>query len=109
MIPTRLTITNSGVQNSRTPVTIPPLGLLVPAAQTIVATVSTTLGGISTASVDTLPGGTEIILNGGANIYGWDGAAWEDGVNGGPVSSTTPITGEVQIRNPASYDIGITW
>lgn len=43
-----------------------------------------------------------------AELYEWNGSQWEDGINGGPVSSTS-ITGTVRFVNPSSTDISFPW
>jgi len=43
-----------------------------------------------------------------AELYEWTGTQWEDGINGGPVSSTS-VTGTVVFKNPSSTDISFTW
>jgi len=109
MIPHTLSLDNSGVTLSRASTTVPPLGLLVPAAQTVAASVSTTLDGLASHSIDPLPPGVEVIIGGGSTIYGWDGSAWEDSILGGSVSGSTVISGDVLLHNLSTVDIGITW
>ena len=109
MIPHSLNLDNSGVTLSRTPATVPPLGLLIPASQTVAASVSSTLDGLVSHSIDPLPPGVEVILGGGSTLYGWDGGTWEDGILGGSVSGSTVISGDVLLRNLSATDIGITW
>jgi len=43
-----------------------------------------------------------------AEIYTWTGTEWEDGINGGPVTSTA-VTGVTRFVNPSSTDIDINW
>lgn len=107
MIPHQLTLNNSGLTIARTPATAPPLGLIVPAKQSILQQVDTTLDSVRNACVTEFPLGVAVHV--GGNIYAWDGSAWQDDVNSGPVTGATVIQGEAAIVNPAAYDIGITW
>lgn len=87
--------------------TIPPNGLIIPAQQSIIQRLNTTLEGIRTACVTDFPPGLAIHI--GGNIYAWDGAGWQDDVNGGTVAGSTILDAEAMLVNPAGYDIGITW
>ena len=67
---------------------------------------------LNAAASSTLPTGfaVERIDSGGsaAELYEWNGSQWEDGINGGPVTSTS-ITGAVRFVNPSSADISFSW
>jgi len=67
---------------------------------------------INTAASSALPTGfsVERLDSGGsaAEIYDWTGSQWEDGINGGPVTSTD-LTGTVVFQNPSNTDISFTW
>jgi hypothetical protein len=67
---------------------------------------------LNASASSSLPTGfaVERIDSGGsaAEIYEWTGSQWEDGINGGPVSSTS-ITGTVRFANPSSTDISFAW
>jgi len=67
---------------------------------------------ICTLPTPTLPNGFQVMLlgSGGSAVesYGYDNGSW---VNEGTFETvtSTALTGTVLFRNPASYDIGITW
>lgn len=66
---------------------------------------------LNTAASSTLPVGfsVESIFEGSAvEICEWTGSEWEDGINGGPVTSTS-ITGTVRFVNPSSVNISFDW
>ena len=62
--------------------------------------------------VSSLPTGFQIMLlgSGGSAVetYGHDNGTWVNEATFETVTSTA-LTGEVLFRNPASYDISITW
>lgn len=107
MIPYNLTIKSEGVTVTRGLETVPNLGAIIPAKQTVALSVEVTLAGLKQACITQLPLGFSVVA--GEAIYAWDGAMWQDDVNGGPVADTILLQGEYFVRNPASYDIGITW
>lgn len=69
----------------------------------------TTLNAIASSA---LPTGFSVarIGNDGsaAELYAWDGSAWQDDINCGPVTSTD-INGPVRFGNPSSTDISFAW
>jgi len=88
----------------RTSDTIPPLGLLVPAEQTVLINQDFTL-----ASLGTVPQGFEVARIPATEAYLFNASVWEDGINNGPANATATLSGEFMLRNPTSQDIGITW
>lgn len=93
---------------------MPPAGHFCPSKQDSVY-VSTALDvqTLSAKAQQALPSGFEVLeigSGGGAvNIYTWVGSSWEDGINGGPVTTPTSITGTVYFRNPANHDVEFVW
>lgn len=99
-------LTSSGSQISRSAQQMPPLGALFTALQDSVLTASTTLTDIAAKADGDLPPGFQVFH--GSDIYGWTGTGWEDGNTSEPVGDAS-ISASFTVRNPASYDIGITW
>ena len=89
---------------TRNPSTIPPLGLLVPAEQTVLINQDFTL-----ASLGTVPEGFEVARVPATEAYLYTNSGWENGINGGPADATATLSGEFMLRNPYGQDIGITW
>lgn len=91
--------------------TLPPLGMLVPAGQTIRVTLTSpiTLGSWFTSS-DPLPGGFEVRTS--TETYGIDHGfepgAWVD-YTFFQRAEAVVLSGQVYLTNPANYDVGITW
>lgn len=96
---------------SRLPANMPPLGLLLPAGQTVChnLTSATTLGTLFTSD-DLLPTGFEV--TDGEVTYGIDNAieqgAWVDYATFERAESAT-LSGAIRLTNPSTDDIGITW
>lgn len=101
-----INITESGSQIQRPSSQKPPLGAIFPAFQDSTVAVDTTLLSIAENVDSALPSGFQVFV--GANIYGWTGSGWEDGNTASPVSDAV-ISGSATFRNPAAYDVGITW
>lgn len=90
---------------TQAPKSISPIRPLLHATSLDVAT-------LNAAASSSLPAGfaVERLDSGGsaAELYEWTGTQWEDGINGGPVTSTS-VTGVVRFGNPSSTDISFTW
>jgi len=93
---------------------MPPDGHFCPAKQDSVY-VSTALDiqTLLAKAQQALPSGFEVLeIDGGGgamSIYTWIGSGWEDGINGGPMTASTSITGTVHFRNSATYDVEFVW
>ncbi len=85
---------------------MPPLGALFPAKQDSTLTVETTLVELAAKADCDLPAGFQVLS--GSNIYGWTGSSWEDGNTSDPVTDAN-LSGSIIFRNPAAYDVGVTW
>lgn len=102
-----LTFSESKTKISRDDSQKPPLGALLPAGQdSSLKNVTSSLSALLGIVDEVLPPGFQIFN--GSVIYGWTGTSWEDADTGEPVTDAA-LSGEVTFRNPASYDIGITW
>ncbi len=92
---------------------IPPDGHFCPAKQdSVYEATAFDIQSLPSKTQQPLPSGFEALeINGGSvdNIYAWTGSEWEDGINGGVVTSPTSITGTVHFRNPSSHDVEIVW
>jgi hypothetical protein len=105
-----LTTSSSGAcQLAAAPEFTPPLGLVIPANQTVKAvipsarTLATLFGGCSPE----IPDGFGIQVYEG-DIYARDGGSWINEVTSANADSAS-ISGAIFLTNIASYDIGITW
>jgi len=93
---------------------MPPDGHFCPAKQdSVYDATALNIQTLPSKAQQSLPPGFEVleIGSGGSavNVYGWTGSGWEDGINGGPVTAATSITGTVHFRNPADYDVEFVW
>lgn len=92
---------------------VPPTGILCPINQTVqVSGQSFLLNDLPAKMLQPCPTGFQLRVIGGSgqatDIFVWDGAQFEDDINGGTAANQT-ISGSIQLCNPASYDIEIVW
>lgn len=105
-----LTTSSSGAcQLATAPEFTPPLGLVIPANQTVKAVIPSarTLATLFSGSSPEIPDGFGIQVYEG-DIYARDGGSWINEVTSANADSDS-ISASFTVRNPASYDIGITW
>jgi len=91
------------------PAFVPPLGLVIPANQTVKADIpnSRTLASLFGGSSPAIPIGFSVETYAGG-MFARDNGYWVNEETSANADSTS-ISGVVFLHNIASYDIGITW
>ena len=102
------TLTSGALAIQSVPAFTPPLGLVLPKQQDVRVTLTEgrALSALITHSSPSLPTGLEV--HAGFDRYVFNDGHWLNHVDESNADSAE-ISGVIHFRNPASYDIGITW